>query len=357
MRVLILTGSFGLGHIKAAKAIKEEIEEVPWAEVESTDIVYHLFPSAGKHIYKVFDVMSGRLHGLYNIINRLDEKKTISPMKKWFYKKFGMLMEEKHPDVVISTLPVVSKYTGNYIKNAESSIKYITCITDIVPHSEWLSEKTNAYIVGDEMTKDIMVKKGVDQEKIFVGGIPVRKAFKNNFYETDKKGKSGKTVLLMGGGLGLIPGADVIIDELIKVPEIKVTVITGRNEKLMRDLKRKYSEIEVIGYCENTAEYINEADIIISKAGGITVFEAIYAETPMAVMHPFLEQEKKNAELVEKRNIGVVMGKDKDRYSQKVIEMLYDEKGLCLMKENMKKMKKSYESCSISNILYGCKNR
>ena len=155
----------------------------------------------------------------------------------------------------------------------------------------------------------------------------------------------------------MIPGADVIIDELIKVPEIKVTVITGRNEKLMRDLKRKYSEIEVIGYCENTAEYINEADIIISKAGGITVFEAIYAETPMAVMHPFLEQEKKNAELVEKRNIGVVMGKDKDRYSQKVIEMLYDEKGLCLMKENMKKMKKSYESCSISNILYGCKNR
>ena len=49
MRVLILTGSFGLGHIKAAEAIKEEIEEVPWAEVESTDIVS--FVSVGRKTY------------------------------------------------------------------------------------------------------------------------------------------------------------------------------------------------------------------------------------------------------------------------------------------------------------------
>ena len=75
-------------------------------------------------------------------------------------------------------------------------------------------------------------------------------------------------------------------------PDIKVTLIAGKNEKLLTSIREKYDHIEAIGYTDRVDYYMKKADIIVTKAGGITTFEAIASKTPLYVIKPFLEQER-----------------------------------------------------------------
>lgn len=56
---------------------------------------------------------------------------------------------------------------------------------------------------------------------------------------------------------------------------------------MLKKLYGKYDNIEIIGYCDNVHKYMQDAYIIISKAGGITLFESIYAQLPLLVICPF----------------------------------------------------------------------
>ena len=67
--------------------------------------------------------------------------------------------------------------------------------------------------------------------QIVVNGIPVRQDF---HFRTAEKG-TVKELLVMGGGLGLIPRAEEFLSALATSPDVHVTVITGKNESLRRE--------------------------------------------------------------------------------------------------------------------------
>ena len=92
----------------------------------------------------------------------------------------------------------------------------------------------------------------------------------------------------MGGGLGLIPRAEELLSALDAASDLHVTVITGQNESLRRELTKSYPSFEVIGFTQKVAQYMARADLLLTKAGGITTFEAIHTGTPMCLLRPFL---------------------------------------------------------------------
>lgn len=350
MKILVVTGRFGMGHVSAAEAVKEELERTPGVSVTVVDLMQYLFPVGAGLIYSGFSKVSSRCSVLYNAVNRIDENRSRIFLKSSFFKRFDRLIRETEPDLIISTLPVVSKYIGAYLKETGNPIRYIVCITDIAPHSEWISEKVGAYMVGDEMTRGLLIRKGVEPDKIIIGGIPVRQEFHESGMDRQEV-HNHKEVLIMGGGLGLIPGVDRIIDELTKVSGVHVTVITGKNETLKATLQRNHKDAEILGYTDQVADYMKRADLLISKAGGITVFEAIYSQTPVLALQPFLEQEKKNAELIQRKNIGMILEFGEQDSEEQLRHMLFDRNLLYTMRENMKTLKASYKAGSISEIV------
>ena len=72
----------------------------------------------------------------------------------------------------------------------------------------------------------------------------------------------------MGGGLGLIPHADTLLSALVATPNLHVTVITGKNEALRRELQQAYPSFTVLGYTDRVAEYMAKADLLLTKADG-----------------------------------------------------------------------------------------
>ena len=342
-----------MGHVKCAEAITEEIyASQPDASVTTVDVMDYLFPHLSKAIYKGFSLLVTKLPGMYNHLNRAAGKHAGVPMKKTIAAKLDRLIAETQPDLIISNLPVCSKYISAYKELRVCTVPLFTYITDITVHDEWIADKTDLYFVGDESTGNVLISKGVSAEKIVVSGIPVKRVFKSAFKDgtlkDQEKADTGthtkKRLLIMGGGLGLVPGGSRLLKRLNEESCFEVTLIAGRNRSLEKRARRKYKNINVVGFTDKIADYMAAADLVLTKPGGITTFEAIASRTPMHIADPFLEQEMGNARFIESKNIGrVVWSRDCDVASD-IINFLKDTALIDTMKENMAKLCQSF-SC------------
>lgn len=134
--------------------------------------------------------------------------------------------------------------------------------------------------------------------------------------------------------LGLIPHADTLLSALVATPNLHVTVITGKNEALRRELQQAYPSFTVLGYTDRVAEYMAKADLLLTKAGGITTFEAIHAGTPLCLLRPFLMQEEANARYVEQHGFGTVLWQ-KGYEVETLLALLQNPEELADMRQRM----------------------
>lgn len=355
MRYLILTGRFGMGHLSAAAAIEQRIEkEEPKARVVNVDMLEELFPSVSETIYKAFGMVVGKYHHLYNILYAASEKycNVGVPAKRLLVRRVHRFLSEYKPDIIISTLPLCSNLISLYKECTGSSVPLVTCITDVCVHREWICPHTNAYWVAAHTVKKELAAAGVSETKITVTGIPVKDHFRDTKHVCGLSRK--KRILIMGGGLGLMP-EESYLKELNKRSDFEITMITGKNEKAYEEMRKRYPNIRVLGYTKKVAQYMEEADLIITKPGGITLFEAIYMGVPLFVINPFLGQELANARYIEEEQIGVVLYTKENQCINDLCGILEDEQKLAAMRDNMMQIRNKLEAYNMSLILHGLK--
>lgn len=348
MNIIILTGRFGMGHVKAAEAIKEQIlTEKPDSSVEIIDFMDHMFPAVSKYIYKGFNFLVGSCSGLYNTINKAAGSSHAVPLKVTMTHKIDRLMADYRPDCIVVAFPVCSQYISAYKQIRRCRVPLYTYITDITAHAEWIAPATDRYFVGDVTTKNTLLSNGVPEEKITVSGIPVLR----RFHQRVSGGGFGRTcgrkkkVLLMGGGLGLLPSSEALLRTLNSQEEIEATVICGHNEKMLAMVREKYPAIDAVGYTDQVDKYMGEADLLITKAGGLTTFEAIAAGTPLYIIRPFLEQEFGNARYIENHNIGRVLWDERADEGEELLRLLSEDQLLCQMRANMERLQQDFAPC------------
>ena len=160
----------------------------------------------------------------------------------------------------------------------------------------------------------------------------------------------------MGGGLGLLPKSKKFYQELNNLKNIKTTVIMGGNKKLFQKLHGKYENIEVIGFTDQVYHYMKQADLIISKPGGITIFEAIHSELPMLIIEPFLQQEMKNANFINYHQLGRIISKQQLINIHYLSQILNDETNLYKMRQNMKSLKQQLNDAALDTIILSYQN-
>ena len=331
MNVLIFTGQFGMGHVAAAQAVQQEIlRQDPTASVTVVDVVEDCFPQLRRLVYGGFDLTVNYFSGVYNLLNRVAGHGGCAPLKRTMVQKLDQVLYDSQADLVISTLPLSSQYISAYKQTTGSPLPLYTYITDIEAHAEWIAPETDCYFVGDESTRIQLLRMQVPADRIVVSGIPVRQAFQ---FHLDS-GAGPKELLVMGGGLGLIPHTESLLSALSGAPDVHVTVITGRNESLRRELTAAYPSFEVLGFTDRVADYMARADLLLTKAGGITTFEAIHSGTPMCLLRPFLMQEESNATYVQRQGFGKILWNKGDE-AREILSLLRNDEELADMKQRM----------------------
>lgn len=353
MKILIITGTFGMGHIVASNAIKQELQDsYPDADIQILDYIAALFPYVGSVFYKSYNAVVRNFPEFFNLAIKASDKIDAAPLKHIMSRKLNEAITAFSPDLIITTTPVSSKYL-TYYKVKTKQIPMFTYITDIYCHRQWMSTSTDAYFVGAEKLKYFLISKGVSEQNIYVSGVPVRKTFE---FDSDDKCADNeiKRVLIMGGGLGMIPGSDYFLKKLNDAENIRTTVIAGKNKKLYDELREKYKNIDVLGYTENVSEYMHKADVIISKPGGMTLFESICCITPMLVIKPELVHEEANARYIEEEGIGKVVWNDTCDIFTQLKTMLFNEAEYKKMQLNLIKIKKQRKYNLINEAIANC---
>lgn len=355
MRIDILTGKFGMGHMVAAKAIKEQIQTSGVAaDIEIVDWFDYVSPKMAKQYYSFFEIMVKKGVKIYNTRYRLMEnmKTDQKPeLYRYFSRYFEKYVEEKKSDLIISTLPLCSQIVSFYKEKYNSNLLLITCVTDITGHSEWINKNTDIYLVGSDSVKAKFIEKGVLPDKIFVTGIPVRSEFMTRAKEwkaSDHHYK--KKILLMGGGLGMLPIEDSFYQDLNKLPDLEFTVITGKNQSLYNYLRGRHQNIRVLGYVNNIFDYMVQSDALITKPGGVTTFEAIFSDLPILALKPLLQQEKYNAQFIQDMKIGTVINYEGKLNTSSISDLLKQDQ-LDFYKYNIQKMKGSLNVNILNDIL------
>ena len=357
MNVLILSSQFGMGHQMAAKAIGEEIKKQDKdANVTELDLLTYFYPRASRYIFKLFQMLVEHCYGIYNMVYKFSGKLKvdIKPTGITAYKKLQRLMDEHEPDMIVCTLPLCAKSIASYIEKTGCQIPLVTCITDISIHPEWITAQTDAYLVPTQEVKDNLIQRGTGPDNVFVTGIPVRQQF---LKAAENKSDKVRKVLIMGGGLGIIPNLGELIDMLHHAPGVSAAIITGKNQKAYEEWHGRYEDIEVLGYTEHISAYVKAADLVITKAGGITLFELIHCEVPLFVIHPFLEQEVNNAKYAEEHGIARVIWDKSADFTNVLKEFLSDSRQWRQMKGNMHMVKQEIMKCSVEEAMQTVKER
>ena len=338
MDVLILTAFFGAGHYTVSRAIREQLMERDCSlDVQIQDLFSITSPIIENYAYDFYNFITREMPDFYNFFyNRkkdipdfyIDEITSIIGLQK-----FADYVKVKRPRVIISTFPICSNVVSRFKKKYKSSIPLVTCITDVVDSWEWVSEETDRYFVPAGCVRDGLVKKGIEPGRISVTGIPLRRSFMKFFApreceafkdmnwagenapegcKVDIKPDNGiceSRVLVMGGGRGLFEIGEEVFDYLAGLDSVKTTIITGKNRELYDQLRsRGFKSLEVMGYVHDPAQVIRDSSIIITKPGGVTLFESISCETPVVCRAPHIGQEIQNAGFIENMGIGMVRG-------------------------------------------------
>ncbi|EJO5346201.1 UDP-N-acetylglucosamine--LPS N-acetylglucosamine transferase [Clostridium botulinum] len=366
MKILILSVSAGGGHGHAAEALKSYIKlNNDKAEITVIDTLKYINPLIDKVIIgsylKTLKVNPSLFGKLYDHSEDDDCIATAisSNFNKIMTYKLSPLLKEFKPDTIICTHPFPAEMISIMKGKGKLNIPSLTILTDYAPHSIWIQDHTDAYIVSNSDMIDEMVTRGVDKNKIFDFGIPVSPGFLN-IYDNEKTLKElglntyTPTFLIMGGSLGIGKITD-LYSELIKIEQnIQIIIITGNNKKLYNQLNKlkenSNKETRIIGFTNKVNKYMQCCDLLLTKPGGLTITEALISNIPMAIFSPIPGQEEKNAKFLLKHNLAINI--DCIENTKNIIDDLLKSKStLKTMSLNCSKFSKPNSGNDIYNLL------
>jgi processive 1,2-diacylglycerol beta-glucosyltransferase len=306
-RILIVTAAFGEGHNSAARnlglalAADGAVTQVSDPCLLGTPRLTAVVNSAYRYVTTNFPQLWARI---YYSTDKCDLSKQRSlPMRRVESALAGLIREFK-PHAVVSTYPLYPYFTTRILEASGAKIPVFTVVTDSIEiNAAWLRARCERWLVTDPFTREAMIRKGLPGEKIVDTGFPVNPAF-SELAPLDPTAACDPFHVLY------FPTAKLPFVRrhsralLDASPAVRLTIILGRNVRLLysraREIQKAYpGRVRLIGWTRRVPQFLNNHHLVVGKAGGATVHEAIAARCPMLIHHLVPGQEEGNLRLLE----------------------------------------------------------
>lgn len=355
-RVLILSASYGEGHQQAALAVQDAlIAQYPGIDVKIIDYLHTVHPmlnSFARYCYLKSVRFAPALYGLfYKGTSRITPQSLLQRrLNHLGFEDLAEYLDAYRPTIVLSTFPTPAGVMSLLRQRGLTDIPGATVITDHAIHSQWIHPFTDHYFVGSDHVRKGLMLRGVSEKRITVTGIPIRPVF---FQEVNKSALRAKlglednipTLLVMGGAYGVLGDIAQICEELFCSPRrIQVLVVCGRNRRMRAQVEQLAQDatnpVWVYGFSREVHELMGVSDLVITKAGGLTISEALAMELPMLLYRPIPGQETQNASFLVKSRVAVLARNRKEVIAH--VERLFrdDQSRLRRMRESTRLIRK-----------------
>lgn len=347
MRILMLSCNTGEGHNSTANAIREVLEQ-RGVECEMIDVLGTcISPAFSKFICNAHARLYKYAPRLWDAGYRVSDKKQLEQDEEDFKMLFDLLRhsaqklekliwEGKYDQVLCvhvfsGVMMTVVRKRGNVRVPCYFVATDYTC-SPMVDQCD----ADGFFIPAADLAREFIAD-GVDGHKLIPCGIPVKQAFYARESREAARARLGlprdaMIVLMMCGSMGCGPIRKLAMDLAQRLENALVVAICGRNEKLYAELtEEKLPSLRVLGYCTEVPSYMDAADMVVTKPGGLSATEAAVRHIPMVFINAVGGCESRNFSYF--LSHGYALGSDESR---EVADLVVD---LANCPEHMERMR------------------
>lgn len=319
--ILLLTNDAGSGHRSAALALEAAFAR-SYGDAVQVDVrnpMHHASaPSFFRHYERAYVGQMQQIPVLYHVGYTLSELPGLSHLLRFGVREslenaIAQLLEKQHYDLVISVYPIYTTIVSRLTRGQIRRPSLMTVVTDLGSvHDVWFSRADDICAVPTAVGRSKAIKRGLAPEQVVTTGIPVHPAFGTpRADQATLRQELGwlpdiPTLLLLGGGAGVghLPSLATALDS-IRQP-LQLVVVAGKNSGLSTQLRSYDWQIPVHIYdFVPLADMMHAADIVATKAGGLTVSEALAAGKPLLIHGDPPGQEEGNLRYVQSHGAGL----------------------------------------------------
>ncbi|HLA94309.1 MAG TPA: glycosyltransferase [Pyrinomonadaceae bacterium] len=333
-KILIISSDTGGGHRSAALTISNGLERFWHGEslavrtIKAIEDSHHITEKLVNVYNWLLRNKQGWMKYLYWAVNRFRPetrefflRRCIGPLKTSF--------EKWCPHIVVSVHPLTQHIFARILRELKLSdqIPLVTVVTDPCYGfwKGWACDDVSLYLVANDDAKRQLMDYGVSAEKIKISGMPVDPKFREvtEIDAQDARRAFGLdaekfTVVVNAGwiGGGNIPA---IFKELVRGElDVQAIFLAGRNEQLFAEAEEiaKHAKfpVKVIGYSDEIEKLMQSANVMISKLGGLTTFEALACHLPIIAdtTTPPMPQEAGTVKMLAQKGAGILLNKPAD---------------------------------------------
>ncbi len=333
-KILIISSDTGGGHRSAAQTILEGANRFWKGKSVAVRVVKAVEES--HHV-------TGKLVGVYNWILR--NKQHWMKYVYWAMNRFrpetrefvhrrcigfcAEIFEKWCPHVVVSVHPLTQHIFARILKELKLSnqIPLVTVVTDPCYGfwKGWACNDVSLYLVANDESRRQLIDYGISPEKIKISGMPIDPKFHEVSEKDAQKARQAFgldaekfTVFVNAGWIG---GGNIpqIFRELVRGElDVQAIFLAGKNEELKKEAeelaKTAKFPVKVIGYSDDIEKLMQSANVMISKLGGLTTFEALACRLPIIAdaTTPPMPQEAGTVNMIARHGAGILLKKVTD---------------------------------------------
>jgi len=318
-RVLILSASYGSGHAEAARSLATAFEArgVEPAVVDHfRELVHPVFASVSRAIYyRLLRHAPGLWAIGYGMGDRLGPDSPLAfGMPQLGRARLARLLDTLRPDAVVTVHATPAAALAALTLAGHPVPPHTTAVTDYVAHSQWMARPVDRYCVAAEEVRNEFVARGIPPERVVVTGVPVRAEFSRLIDPIAARRTLGlsphrRTVVAMAGTQGSLGRLVDVTRALLTVERpLQAVIVAGHDERLRSRLAGLVarSPLRVVGYTDDVSTLLAAADLLVTKAGGMTLAEATAAEVPLLLYGSLPGQERGNERFASRAGIALV---------------------------------------------------
>jgi processive 1,2-diacylglycerol beta-glucosyltransferase len=316
-KILILTAGFGEGHNSAARGIRAGLARIAGdaARVEVHDIFADTYGLANDCAREAYLALINNLPRAWSRVYQwLDRQQGFGGKLNLFFTakdRFHRLLDRFEPDVIVSVYPAYSHLLDDMLgPTSQSSGKRVVIITDSLSvNAIWYRCSADYFLLPNERSAAVLHNAGISPQRTRTFGFPVSPEFSDNgVVRLPPSAAAGRCVLYLANSRK--SSAPELASRLAAIDGIDLTVAVGRDARLRKaidDVRRlSVRPFKLVGWSEELPRLLKTTHLLISKAGGATVQEALAANCPMIVNHVIPGQEEGNARFLVETNSGAV---------------------------------------------------
>jgi processive 1,2-diacylglycerol beta-glucosyltransferase len=276
--------------------------------------------------------------------------------------KLERLLRSDPADLIVSVHPTPAGALAELRRRGCLHMPHATVITDFVVHTQWVFPDVDLYCVPADEIRNGLVARGVPSSRILVTGIPVCEEFGRPVDRSVARQALGiaprlPTVLVMAGASGHLGKLVQVCEALRDLPlSFQTLVVAGRNERLEQRLHEiaanTSGRLLVHGYVEEIHRFMAAADLLITKAGGVTLAEAFATGLPLICYRSLPGQEARNERFAEMAGVALLARTPGD-LKRTVSLALSDPLLLRKLRENIRLIAKPGAARAVAEALLG----